>query len=126
MRRLLLAVASVAGAILPVHAAESNTEFAQRLQQHVAQVSSDARVIAIAREASPSNVVVEFRLDPEGKVGEPKIVHSILSQDAQTAILASLSDLPPIALNGYAAAATFRLPLRLEYTEPTQPAVAAQ
>ena len=125
MKRLLVGLAFLAGAMLPAHAAESDAEFAQRLHQHLMTVRADARVVAVAREASPSNVSVEFQLDPNGKVGKPKIVHSILSQDAQTAILAALGDLPPIPLNGYVAEATYQLPLRLEYTEPV-PAAPAQ
>jgi hypothetical protein len=125
MKKRLLALAFLAASVLPGHA-ESGAEFAQRLHQHLLTVRADERVIAVAREASPSNVTVQFRLDPQGKVGGPKIVHSILSQDAQKAVLAALSDLPPISLNGYVAEATYQLPLRLEYTEPVQPALPAQ
>ncbi|WP_312794098.1 hypothetical protein [Tianweitania sp.] len=126
MKRLLLGLVFMTAAMLPAHAAETDAEFAQRLHQHLITVRADERVIAVAREASPSNVTVEFRLDPEGKVGKPKIVHSILSQDAQKAILSALGDLPPISLNGYVAEATYQLPLRLEYVEPVPPAAPAQ
>ncbi|MBS9719936.1 hypothetical protein JYU29_04450 [Tianweitania sp. BSSL-BM11] len=122
MKRFLLGLMFMAGTMLPAHAAEPAAHFAQRLHQHLMTVRGDARVVAVAREASPSNVTVEFQLDPDGRVDNPKIVHSILSQDAQRAILAALGDLPPIPLDGYAAEATYRLPLRLEYTEPAMPA----
>lgn len=126
MKRVLAASLLVFGTILQGHAAESDTEFAQRLQRHVLGVTTDVRVVEVAREASPSNILVEFHLDAEGRVDKPKIVHSILSQDAQKEIIAALTELPPLALNGYVANATFRLPLRLEYTEPAPATATAQ
>ena len=126
MKRLFGASFLLFGMTLWSHSAESDAVFAQRLQQHLTGVTRDIRVLQVAQEASPSNVTVEFQLDAEGRVGKPKIVHSILSRDAQGAIIAALTDLPPMALNGYVPGATFRLPLRLEFVAPVKPAPTAQ
>ncbi len=126
MKPFALAFCLLLATPLASQAAESDAEFAQRLHQHMKSVTRDPRIIQVARQASPSNVTVEFKLDAQGRVGKPKIVHSILSQEDQKQIVSALADLPPIALEGYSPGGSYRLPLRLEYTEPQPVAQPAQ
>jgi len=121
MRRLAAAFLLLAVSVSTAFAAESAAEFAARLQHHVLAITSDPRVVAVAREASPSNVVLTFNLDANGKVENAKIVHSIISTAAQALILHALADLPPLPLNGYPdTGAEYRLPVRLDIKSPSQ------
>lgn len=117
-RPLMLAAALLVS--FSAHAvAETAAEFATRVQAHFGAVAADPRVRLVALNASPSNVVVEFGLTPDGKARNARIAHSILSQDDQQLVLEALNGLPPLAIGEYPGFdATYRLPIRLNIVAP--------